>query len=56
VPHFEVKIVGVSKAIKTSQSLTVPLNAGGFVNCRTLVAGAEENSRLPVWGAHAFLT
>ena len=30
VPRFEVKIAGVRKAVKTSQGLTVPLNANGW--------------------------
>ena len=30
VPRFEVKLAGVRKAVKTSQGLTVPLNAAGW--------------------------
>jgi transcriptional regulator GlxA family with amidase domain len=30
VPRFEVKIAGVSKAVKTAQGLTVPMNATGW--------------------------
>src|SRR5574342_752796 len=30
VPRFEVKITGVRKAVKTSQGLTVPVNATGW--------------------------
>lgn len=30
VPRFEVKIVGVRKAVKTSQGLTVPVHATGW--------------------------
>src|SRR5262245_6494100 len=30
VPRFEVKIAGVRKSVKTSQGLTVPMNAAGW--------------------------
>ena len=30
VPEFQVKIIGVRKAVKTSQGLTVPVNASGW--------------------------